>query len=97
MNTSNDTVMKYFSQDSKQAWRNPWVVGWIAALALVIAVNAAFIITAAVTNPGLVEVDYYEKGRDHERNFQARRAMQNRLDWQMDMQLSVKPVVGESI
>lgn len=87
--------MKYFSQSSKQAWRNPWVVGWIAAIGLVIAVNTVFIVTAIVTNPGLVEEDYYEKGRDHEKNFLVKRAMQNRLDWQMDLQLSVKPKVGE--
>ena len=86
--------MKILSQDSKQAWHNPWVVGWVAGIVIVISVNAAFIITAASTNPGLVEADYYEKGRDHERNFLARRAMQNRLEWQMDLQLSVKPIAG---
>lgn len=88
---------KGFSQDSKQAFRNPWVVGWIAAILLVIAVNTAFIVTAVVTNPGLVEQDYYEKGKDHEKNFLAKRAMRNRLGWEMSLEPVAKPVINEPI
>ena len=94
----NATISKKgFSQDSKQAFRNPWVIGWLAAILLVIAVNAGFIITAIVTNPGLVEADYYEKGKDHEKNFLAKRAMRNRLGWQMTLETVVKPTIHEPV
>ncbi len=89
--------MKYLSQDSKQAFRNPWVIGWISALILVIVVNAVFIITATITNPGLVEEDYYEKGRDHERNFKRKQALRKALNWQMRLAPAIKPVVGEAV
>ena len=77
--------MKFLSQDNKQAFRNPWVIGWISAILLVIAVNVVFIFTAAITNPGLVEADYYEKGQDHEKNFRSKQAMANELGWQMSL------------
>jgi nitrogen fixation protein FixH len=89
--------MKYISQDNKQAFRNPWVIGWISAILLVIAVNVVFIITAAVTNPGLVDEDYYEKGRDYEKNFQSKQAIRNELGWQMSLSPANKPVIGEPV
>jgi len=89
--------MKFLSQDNKQAFRNPWVLGWVSGILLVIAVNATFIITAIVTNPGLVEEDYYEKGRDHEKNFQRNQAIRNELGWQMRLAPANKPIVGEAV
>lgn len=89
--------MKYLSQDSKAAFRNPWVIGFISAILLVIAVNVAFIITAAITNPGLVEEDYYEKGRDHEKNFQSKQDIRNELGWQMRLAPANKPIIGEPV
>ncbi|MCW8887504.1 MAG: FixH family protein [Gammaproteobacteria bacterium] len=78
----------FFSQDNKQAFRNPWVVGWLAILLLVVLVNAAFIITAFMTNPGLVDEDYYEKGKDHERTVQTKIANRERLGWKIDFKIS---------
>jgi len=89
--------MKFLSQDSNQAFRNPWVVGWISGILLVVAVNVTFIFTAIVTNPGLVEEDYYEKGRDHEKNFQRKQAIRNELGWQMSLAPANKPIVGEPV
>lgn len=57
------------SQSNKSALRNPWVLGWLALVVVVLAVNVGMITTAVVTNPGLVEENYYERGRDHEQNF----------------------------
>lgn len=74
------------SQDNKSAMRNPWVLGWLGLLITVVTINVAFIITAFKTTPGLVEEGYYEKGRDHEKNFKKRVEARNRLGW--DMRLS---------
>ncbi len=85
-----------FSQHNKEAFRNPWVLGWIGGILLVLGVNAAFIVTAIVTSPGLVEKNYYEKGRDQERNFVSQQQMRNRLGWYMTLNTIRKPVTGES-
>jgi nitrogen fixation protein FixH len=54
------------------AWRSPWVVGWLALIVVVLAVNAVMIFLAFATNPGLVRDDYYEGGRDVERTIASR-------------------------
>jgi nitrogen fixation protein FixH len=74
------------SQDNKQAMRNPWVLGWLGILITVIGVNIAFIITAFSTSPGLVDEGYYEKGRDHEKNFQQKMETRHRLGWNISLQ-----------
>ena len=74
------------SQDSKQAMSNPWVLGWLGLLVGVVLVNVIFIVTAFKTNPGLVDDEYYEKGRDVEKNFQKRLEARNRLDWNIGLQ-----------
>ena len=80
-------TQKRFSQGNKKAMRNPWVIGWLAAVLLVLIVNAGFIITAINTNPGLVDIDYYEKGKDHEQNFLKKVETRNQLGWQLNLQL----------
>lgn len=97
MNTVMSNHKPRFSQHSKQAFRNPWVIGWIAAIVLVIGVNVAFIVTAVLTNPGLVEADYYEKGRDHERNFVSKQEQRSRLGWQMKLDAVSTPVVATPV
>ncbi len=96
MNTMTDNNSPRFSQDSKQAFRNPWVLAWIAGILLVLAVNAGFIVTAIVTNPGLVDKDYYEKGKTQEQNFFKQQEARNRLGWQMKLDAVRKPVMGQS-
>ena len=86
----------FFSQSSNKALRNPWVIGWLSILLLVIVVNAAFIITAFMTNPGLVDEDYYEKGKDHERTVQTKIANRARLGWQIDLKTSDKIVANKT-
>lgn len=77
----------YFSQSNKKALRNPWVVGWLALLVLVVGVNAAFIVTAFVTSPGLVDENYYEKGQQHEQQVRTKIAKRQRLGWQVEFDL----------
>ncbi|WP_456444690.1 FixH family protein [Thiolapillus sp.] len=97
MTTMTENKTPRFSQDSKQAFRNPWVLGWIAGILVVLGVNVAFIVAAVVTNPGLVEKDYYEKGRDQEQHFIQQRLARNRLGWQMKLEAVSTPVAGEPV
>jgi nitrogen fixation protein FixH len=77
---------KGISQSSKRALRNPWVLGWLALVLTVLGVNSFFIAAAVITSPGLVEEDYYEKGRDHEKNLLKRREAHQSLGWQYGLQ-----------
>ena len=85
----------FISQDNKQAFRNPWVLGWLGLLVLVVLVNTVFIVTAFKTTPGLVDKDYYEKGRDVEKNFLKKRQAYNRLGWEMSLNLPDEIVIGQ--
>ena len=38
------------------------------------------------TNPGLVEEDYYEKGRYHDANYQKKMTARSRLGWNISLQ-----------
>ncbi|MBT3347423.1 MAG: FixH family protein [Thiotrichales bacterium] len=77
--------MAIFSQSNKQAFRNPWVIGWLGLLLLVLVVNTGMIITAFKTSPGLVQDDYYEQGRDYERTVLQLMEMRERLGWQISL------------
>lgn len=77
--------MSFLSQSNKRAFRNPWVVGWIALLLLVLVVNGGMIITAFKTTPGLVKDDYYEQGRDYERRVIQLTEARKRLGWDVSM------------
>jgi len=87
---------KVISQSNKQALRNPWVLGWIALVTVVLLVNAAMITMALLTNSGLVEEDYYEKGRDQERNFLKKRAARHALGWNFKLDVPEELVLGQA-
>lgn len=74
------------SQSSNVAFRNPWVLAAIGFILVVVTVNIIFITSAISTNPGLVDKNYYEKGRNFEDSVQQRRDMVNRLNWDMRIQ-----------
>ncbi len=88
--------MMLISQGNKQAMRNPWVLGWLGLLITVLAVNVAFIVTAFKTNPGLVDKNYYEKGRAVEEHFQERLKARNRLGWDINVQTPSEVVAGKA-
>jgi len=81
--TQNKTVVPRISQSSRQALRNPWVLGWFVMLAVVLTANIGMITTAVVTNPGLVNENYYERGRNYERNMRRQQAARAALGWEM--------------
>jgi len=87
---------KLISQSNKQAMRNPWVLGWIVLVLVVLLVNVGMISTAMMTNSGLVEEDYYEKGRDHERNFLTKRAALHALGWDFKLDVPQELVHGKT-
>lgn len=90
------TVDNRFSQANSRAWRNPWVIGWISLVVVVLGVNAFMISLAFITNPGLVTEKYYEKGRDFENNMIKRMAERNAIDWSMRFELPENLKVGNN-
>ncbi|MGE0082140.1 MAG: FixH family protein [Thiohalomonadaceae bacterium] len=86
MSESIDVLQNGVSQSSKRALRNPWVLGWLALVAVVLGVNIFMISMAFVTNPGLVSKDYYEKGRSYERTVQQRIATRTALGWELALE-----------
>ncbi len=68
------SMLDVSARETNSAWGNPWVMGWIGLILVVLAVNATMIVLAFVTNPGLVNEDYYERGRNIERTLTTRRA-----------------------
>ncbi len=93
--------MGFLSQSNKQAFRNPWVIGWLALLLLVLIINGGMIITAFKTSPGLVQDDYYEQGRDYERTVLQLVEARKRLGWKVLLEPGVvvvaKPATLEVI
>ncbi|MBT3197477.1 MAG: FixH family protein [Gammaproteobacteria bacterium] len=84
--------MSYFSQSNKQAFRNPWVVGWLLLLLVVLLVNFGMITTAFMTSPGLVKEDYYEQGKDYERTVLQLIEARQRLGWKVNLDAGVVKV-----
>ncbi len=80
----------HFSQSNKRAWRNPWVIGWLLLLGVVLAVNAGMITLAFVTGPGLVDKNYYEHGREFEENRLKRVAARSALGWTAHLDMPEK-------
>lgn len=75
------------SQSNKQAFRNPWVLGAIGLITVVLAVNITMITLAITTNPGLVSKDYYERGRYNERHYLQRVAERSALGWTASLEV----------
>jgi nitrogen fixation protein FixH len=82
-----------FSQSNRRAMRNPWVIGWLALVAIVLSVNAFMISMAFWTSPGLVVDDYYEQGKDYEQTINSRLAAQHALGWDLNLEFD-KPVLN---
>lgn len=83
-----------YSQDNPQAMRNPWVLGWILIVIIFITVNITFFITAMITSPGLVVEDYYEQGRQYEKNALKLMIASTKLQWEMKMEVPETITVG---
>ncbi len=82
------------SQDNPRALRNPWVLGWLALVAVVLIVNIGFITLAFTTNPGLVDKDYYIKSQDFEENLIKYRKARAALGWTYQTDFPQSPVLN---
>ena len=80
-------MKKTYSQTSKEAMRNPWFLALIGLVTVFLTVNIIFIVFAITSNPGLVADDYYEKGREYEKNVVTRLAARNNLNWETKMEI----------
>lgn len=90
------TTHNQFSQDNPRAWRNPWVIGWVSLILVVLGVNIFMISLAFITSPGLVVKDYYEQGRDYEQTINQKLAAWNALDWTVQNDFPTKPIMQQS-
>lgn len=88
MNTMKAIISdKKISQSNKEGENNPWVIFWVLGLATVVLINAVFIIIAFITSPGLVDENYYEKGREYEQNAMKMLAAHEALKWKVQFNL----------
>ncbi len=84
------------SQDNGDGRRNPWPWFLVGGIVVVVIVNIIFITTAFMTTPGLVDNDYYEKGRYHDANYQEVMEARNRLGWNIKLQTPASLKQGEA-
>lgn len=84
-----------FSQDNPKALKNPWVLGWLALVVIVLGVNIGFISLAFITNPGLVDKNYYENAEDYEENLVKYRTARASLGWNYQADFPVNPVINK--
>lgn len=89
------TVM---TNEKESAFKNPWVWLLIGIMGTAIVVNIILIALAFLSPPGLVVENYYEKGKAYFYDQAQAKADQERLGWQMNLDLPKAPVIntGES-
>ena len=83
------------SQNNPRALKNPWVIGWLALVSVVLAVNVGFISLAFITNPGLVDQDYYENAEDYEENLIKYRTARAALGWTYQADFPKMPLINK--
>ncbi len=87
LNHFKNQISNKYSQSSREGKRNPWVIAWFGLVLIFLSVNVLFFVFAVVSNPGLVVEDYYEQGRQYEKNAIKMLAMQNKLKWESKLEL----------
>lgn len=75
------------------AFKSPWVLGWIAMVAVIISANLVMMVIAYRTSPGLVVEDYYERGKNYDKTLE-RRAAESKLGWKAELEMPEKSIVG---
>jgi len=85
----------YISQSNKEGLRNPWFLGLLVLMGVFIVVNFVFIVFAVASNPGLVDNNYYENGRDYEKHLVSRRQQRQLLNWQTRLELPRSAIAGK--
>ncbi|MDH5473708.1 MAG: FixH family protein [Gammaproteobacteria bacterium] len=90
---NNQSTFTGISQDNPKASKNPWVIGLLSLIVIVLLVNITFITLAYVTNPGLVTENYYEKGQDLEETIIKRATARQSLGWSYSTDFPIQPVI----
>ena len=80
--------------EKNSALKSPWVLGWLAMVAVIITANVVMMTFAYKTSPGLVVEDYYEKGKNYNKSLEKISA-QEALGWDVILLAPEKSVVGE--
>jgi len=83
MQQNNNKIDK---RDWSVAWKNPFVIGWVVILMVVLTVNFFMVSMAIVTSPGLTIPDYYEKGKNMSAILAKRKRMEE-LGWQFQIDM----------
>ena len=79
--------------EKNSAFKSPWVLGWIAMVAVILSANVVMIVIAHRTSPGLVVEDYYEQGKNYNKTLE-RRAAETKLGWKTELEIPGESVVG---
>lgn len=74
---------------------SPWVRFWIGLLLVFVAMNVVMIYLAVGTGPGLVVEDYYDRGKNHEKNVLKKMAQDP--GWKMEFQAPKFIDVGKPV
>lgn len=83
------------SQNQKSGIRNPWFLGVLALVAVVIAVNATFVWLSAHNSAALVDRDYKSKDRKTGAAFLDELGAKQSLGWRTVINRPEKLVMGE--
>jgi len=83
------------SQDNPKSLKIPCVLGWLALVLVVLAVNVGFISLAFITNPGLVDKNYYENAQDYEENLVKYRDARAALGWSYQADFPSNPIINK--
>lgn len=75
------------------AWKSPWVIGWMALVLVVLAVNVTLIFLGFATSPGLVVDNFYDRGQDYEKHWASKQAKDP--GWLLRSDIPQDLVVGE--
>lgn len=67
--------------------RNPWFLAFLGIIAVFLTVNMIFVAFAVSSNPGLVSDDYYEEGREYEKNVVSQITARNKLNWESKLEI----------
>jgi len=80
---------------NQSPWRSPWVLGWVGLLVAFFIANGVMIYLSVTHAPNLVVKDYYERGKDYEKNMLKR--MARNPGWRMQIKAPDYVGVNEEV
>ncbi|MGA7594596.1 MAG: FixH family protein [Gallionella sp.] len=83
-----------FSQQNKDAWRNPWFLGMVCIVATAVLVNSVFIWYALHGRSTLVDYEYDTKDRKSDTETIDNIQAQQELAWKFTIKLPKTVVIG---